>query len=174
MQATVAVAALAAASAFGQGTGGGLQLDSPPTVNQKPYHPQDGSTPELNPPAFVWVPVSGAASYTVQICRQRDFSGPTLARFSDLPWSLFVPKEPLEPGSWWWRYGATDRDGRTTWSRPRRFTVDPSATKLPAPDISKLIAEIPTERPRLFILRREVESYRRRASKDLAPAVESL
>lgn len=156
------------------GASADLKLDVPPNVNQKPYHPEHGSTPTTNPPPFVWVPVKGAASYTVQFAQSDAFKGDDVQSGDAIPWSVYVPTEPLSAGKWFWRYGATDKQGKVHWSKVRAFTVTDQAKVFPAPDIDELIGKIAKDRPRLFIPSAKVEAVRRRTQEELPDIIKSL
>ncbi len=151
-----------------------LVLDTPASAYQKPYHPEHGSTPDVNPPPFVWVPVKGAKGYAIQIAKKEDFAGESLRTIADIAWTVFVPDEPMAAGQWWWRYGAKAADGKLVWSKPRRFIVTADAKESPAPNIEKLVVKIPKQRPRLFIPSPQLESYRARAKTDFVDTIKSV
>ncbi len=156
------------------GASADLKLDVPPNVNQKPYHPADGSSPTTNPPPFVWVPVKGAATYSVHVAKSEAFSGDGVRSVEGIAWSVYVPTEPLEAGRWFWRYGAADKQGKVHWSKTRAFTVTDEAKVFPAPDVDELIGKIAEDRPRLFIPRRELDAVRQRTNKALPDVIKSL
>ncbi len=151
-----------------------IVLDRPAAAYQKPYHPKHATTPTVNPPPLVWVPVTGVGKYAVQLARDKGFAGDAVRTFKDVPWSVLVLDEPLATGSWWWRYGACDKDGKTVWSKARQFTVSDAAQTFPAPAVDALIAKIPRERPRLFVQRSELQRYRELGRSELASVVRRL
>jgi len=168
------VAALALHGGLMLAAGESIVLDRPPNDSQKPYHPSDASEPTVNPPAFVWVPVRGASKYVVQIAQNQRFSGNSARTFKEVPWSVLVLDEPLKPGRWWWRYGVRKKTGKTVWSKTRRFEVSESAQVFPAPDVQQLIGKISRDRPRLFVVRAELDRYRKQAKTELKTTIRRL
>ena len=134
--------------------------ESPATAQEWGYHPASGSTVATTPPAFVWRPVKAAHHYTLEVARDEAFSD-SVRTWSDLPWSSFAPESTLEPGLWFWRYGAVDGAGvHSVWSQVRRFTVPPNARAFPKPTIADLVGRIPEGHPRLFLRPAEVDAFR--------------
>ncbi|MFO7973505.1 MAG: DUF4962 domain-containing protein, partial [Candidatus Hydrogenedentota bacterium] len=140
----------------------GLELDQPPRANQKPYTPADGATVNRNPPPFIWVPPADGLSYVLEIARAADFSR-DVRRFDGIDVSTFALRETLPSGRWYWRYGVVRDGGEVLYSKCRTFHVPEGARKFPYPDIDKVIASVPKERPHHFIRPEELDEYRRRA-----------
>lgn len=160
------------------------QLDIPPNENQVDYSPADGFTVNANPPPFtwlpvkkeityppyyvayndsaekVWVPIIDYFPYTLQISRDKNFRSGTIKR-KGIDISTYALDKSLEPGEWFWRYGV--ENGKTVYSKSRRFIVPSDLKERPFPDIKQVINSIPKSRPRLFILKDEIESFRNRA-----------
>ncbi|MFC1562721.1 DUF4962 domain-containing protein [candidate division KSB1 bacterium] len=160
------------------------RLDIAPDASQVPYSPADGSTVKANPPPFtwvtvkkdityppnyvryndpaqkVWVPIKDYYTYTLQISRDKNFSSGVITK-KGIDISSYALAQSLELGEWFWRYGV--ENGETIYSKARRFIV-PSDVKIRVfPDIKQVINSIPKSRPKLFILKDEIESYRNRA-----------
>lgn len=177
------------------------QIDKVPKLRQLSYYPEDGSIVKLNPPPFVWVPVEpveGNYIYILQISRDKEFkSGLITRRGIDI--STYALEEILEPGEWYWRYGVEGGDGEWFWrygmekgindfdtyptllpgkilySKPRRFVVPQDTKAWNFPGIKNVMKSIPQSRPRIFILKDELGSYRYRAeSGDLKELTSSL
>jgi len=142
-------------------TAGALALDeSPAGPTDWGFRPAAGSTADLTPPAFVWRPVDGAASYVVEVARDEAFSE-GLITWEGLRWSSFAPDAPLAAGKWHWRYAAADKDGaRSGWSQVRPFTVAADAHPFPKPGIAELTGRLPEGHPRLFLRPEEVADFR--------------
>lgn len=165
------------------------QIDREPKPNQLAYSPEDGSTVNLNPPPFVWVPVEpirGKFVYILQISKDKGFQTRVISR-RGIDISTHALDEPLEAGEWYWRYGVEGGAGEWFWryglergvnasdtyptlspghiffSRVRKFTVTPDAKTRSLPGVKFVIGSIPRSRPRLFILEDEIGSYRHRA-----------
>ena len=137
-----------------------FQVDIEPGGRQLPYSPADGSTAKVNPPPFIWVPVKGHVNYILQISRDKNFSTDVIIR-KGIDISTYALEQSLEPGEWFWRYGVEDSE--VIYSKARRFTVPEDAKIWYFPGIEQVIDNIPRSRPRLFILKDEVGSYRYRA-----------
>jgi hypothetical protein len=158
-----------------------------PDENQVEYSPEEGSTVKTNPPPFTWLPVrknieypadfvkySGNEfqgkmwdpvkedyNYTLQISRDKNFKRGVITR-KGIEISTYALDKTLEPGEWYWRYGV--ENGKTIFSKSRRFIVPQDVKKWPFPrDMNQVINSIPRDHPRLFILKGEVDSYRNRA-----------
>ena len=154
-----------------------------------PYSPADGETAALNPPPFIWMPsgsfvdpprpeqVGGVrmqsygigmeVTYRLQVSREADFSQPPAVDLSGIKHSVQVLTEPLETGTWHWRYGVDlddppVEDAPTIWSKARRFEVTAEADPWPYP--GQEMFRVAEGRPRLFIRADEQEALRRRAT----------
>jgi hypothetical protein len=149
------------------------KLDVPPSTTQKPYSPADGQRVPVNPPPFIWVPAVKDATYALQVSPSEDFAEPETLTFRDIGTSVFVPREPLEPGGWFWRYGVETSEG-VVWGRGRPFTVPEDAREFPFPDFEASMARIPKERPRLFFPGERLQQIRAYARGELESQVASL
>jgi len=149
------------------------QLDSPPRATQKPYSPVDGQVVEITPPPFLWVPAAAPCVYVLEVCRSESFEPQDTRTFAGLRRSVFVPREPLPPGRWFWRYGV-ETSGGTVFGRARPFTIPDNARPFPFPDWDEAIKRVPRERPRLFFPGQRLEQVRAWARGELKPAVDSL
>ncbi len=175
------------------------QLDRVPDENQVEYSPADGSTVNVNPPPFTWLPVkkninyapdhvkySGAEfheqiwvpvkedyNYSLQISKDKDFRKEVITK-KGIQLSTYALDEVLEPGEWYWRYGV--ENGKTLYSISRRFIIPQEVKKWPFPgDIKQVINSVPKGHPRLFILEDEISFYRDRAiNGDLQQSLEEI
>ena len=148
-------------------------LDQPPCAAQKPYSPADDQVVEVTPPPFLWVPARRDSVYVLQVSPSPDFPAATTREFRDLRRPVHVPREPLPPGRWFWRYGITANDS-TVFGRPRPFTVPADARPFPFPQWDEVLARVPRHRPRLFFPGQRLEQVRAWARGELKPAVDSL
>jgi hypothetical protein len=148
-------------------------VDIPPGAVQKPYSPADGQVVEVTPPPFLWVPAKPGSTYVLQICRTPSFDTPQTQTFDSLSRSVFVPSQPLPPGSWFWRYGVV-ADQHTVFGRPRPFVVPEDARPMPFPDWDEVIQRVPHQRPRLFFPGQRLEQVRRWAAGELKPEIDAL
>lgn len=160
------------------------RLDIPPDYEQVDYSPEDGCTVNVNPPPFTWLPVrksiiyppdyvkyedSGEKlwipikdyyKYTLHISRDKNFRSGVIRR-KGIDISTYALDKSLKPGEWYWRYGV--ENGKTIYSKARRFIVPSDIKKRPFPDIKKVINSISKDHPRLFIRKDELELFRERA-----------
>lgn len=90
-----------------------------------PIFPDDGAEAVEIPPVLGWQPVTGAASYRVEISRAADFAA--LVDTAQAQFVHYVPwqgrKELMPYGVYYWRVQALDSQGGTLggWSAARRF-----------------------------------------------------
>lgn len=148
-------------------------LDPPPAPTQKPYSPADGQVVEVTPPPFLWVPARKDSVYVLQVSSSRDFPADGTRTYRNLRRPVFVPREPLPPGAWFWRYGIETNSG-TVFGRARPFTIPDSARPFPFPNWDEAIQRVPRQRPRLFFPGQRLEQVRQWAKGDLQPAIRSL
>ena len=150
-----------------------IELDLPPTTTQKPYSPADGQIVEISPPPFIWVPSGKGRSYILQLSRSEDFPESETQSYGDLKQCVFVPREPLSAGQWYWRYGVKTDDG-AEFGRARPFSVSDGARPFPFPDWDDVIQRVPLQRPRLFFPGQRLEQIRQWAKGELKPVIDSL
>jgi len=77
------------------------------------YFPEDGATVSVSPPRLRW-PAKPGATYSVQWSTSPDFPPEATERAEGLKLNLYIPAEPLAPGTWYWRVTQTARPGPTT------------------------------------------------------------
>ena len=148
-------------------------LDPAPGPTQKPYSPADDQVVEVTPPPFIWVPAAKGTVYALQVSSSSDFSAEKTRTFSQLRRSVFVPRETLPPGRWFWRYGI-ETSGKTVFGRTRSFVVPDGARPFPFPDWDQVVSRIPRSRPRLFFPGQRLEQVRQWARGALKSAVDAM
>lgn len=126
------------------------------------YAPHDGEVSATNPPAFIWLPHAGVASWLMQYSTDAAFEAANTVSVTGRDMTVFVPTETLAPGDWHWRYGY-EHDGVAVWSRTRSFTVPEDATLFPFPDMADVLARIPETRPRAYFSPADVAAIRANA-----------
>lgn len=155
------------------GAGGELKLDPPPGERQKPYEPADNQVLEVTPPAFLWVPAGRDVRYAVQVSQRAEFPPGGTQTFAGITRSVFVPREPLRAGQWFWRYGVETKDG-LAFGRARPFTIAPDVRPFSFPDFEQLSQRVPRQRPRLFFAGERLAEVRALAKGEWKSRVESL
>jgi len=148
-------------------------LDPQPGPTQKPYSPAEGQVVEVTPPPFIWVPANKGAVYALQVSRSPDFLPEQTQTFAKLRRSVFVPRETLAPGQWFWRYGIEVK-GKTVFGRTRSFVIPEGARPFPFPDWDQVVSGVPRARPRLFFPGQRLDQARQWAKGELKSAVDSL
>lgn len=133
-------------------------LDQPAAEGQLSYSPEEGATVSVNPPAFVWVPVTGVKQYLVQYSQDPKLANPVTVKDIDL--SVYTLTETVKAGKWYWRYGFESGDGKPVFSKPRSFTVPGDAIAYPRPTLEQWLAKIPTVRPRIYFTPEKVAEIR--------------
>jgi len=149
------------------------KLDPVPAPTQKPCHPADNQVVEITPPPFIWVPAGRDASYALQVSQDPGFPPERSQTFSGLKRAVFVPRSPLPPGQWFWRYGVETKDGRL-FGRVRPFTVPSTARPFPFPDFDRAVQQVPRIRPRLFFGGERLAEVRALVKGELQHAVRDL
>lgn len=149
------------------------EVDPVPGPSQKPYHPAENQVVEITPPPFIWVPAGRGATYVLQLSRDENFAGAGTRTFGGLKRAVFVPRETLAAGKWFWRYGIETKGG-PTFGRARPFTVPAEARAFPFPDIGEVLKKVPQQRPRLFFGGDRLEQVRSAAKGELRDAVREL
>lgn len=148
-------------------------LDPPPDATQKGYSPADEQVVQVTPPPFLWVPAKKSSTYVLQVSTTQTFTGEQTRTFDSLRRSVFVPSEPLPPGSWFWRYGIQTQAG-PVFGRPRPFTIPADARPFPFPDWDQVAQRVPRTRPRLFFPGQRLEQVRQLAAGELKPVIDGL
>lgn len=147
-------------------------------VAPKPYTvrctPADSSISQIDPPAFVWLPVEGVKEYTLQYSRHADFPiNQTLSVVCSR--TIYVPNKSLGSGRWYWRFSVADaQSGKPVNSRVRPFTIADNATEAPFPDVKNIIAKLKGVRPRDFVRNEDLERYRKLGAGPLKSDIDEL
>ena len=164
-----------------------LAVDREPVPGRNlPYSPADGATTKLNPPPFLWLPSGevsrsnqerwenlpdhpaswvpeGEVTYKLQVSRGENFDeGNLVVDKSDLIYTAEMLREPLDPGSYAWRYGVVIAGNAPIWSKARRFEVPEDAALWPYPQPEAFT--VPDTRPRLLVPAERVPELRQRAA----------
>src|SRR5690606_6325939 len=109
---------------------------------QLDYSPADGHVSLSNPPSFIWIPIRGTSSYTLEYASDPEFHEANTYRVEGLQLSVYTPSHTLRTDTYWyWRVTALDAAGRVVaQSRARRFSIHPDAAELPLPPLDELKA----------------------------------
>lgn len=133
---------------------------APPKTEPMPA-PADGATVAVNPPSMAWKTDERAASYTVELSTQENFSLPVI-RVTGIPAAFYNHHAPLATGTWYWRYFVVTADHRVSApSRVQRFQVGPDATILPVPTTAGLLGAL-APHPRIFVTPATLAEFRSR------------
>ncbi len=90
-----------------------------------PEHDAVYDTPGVAP-TFIWQPVSGAATYVLQLSPDPLFPPQTTLTFSELPTPAHTLPAPLRAGRWYWRVASVTISGdMSAFSAPWPLTVLP-------------------------------------------------
>lgn len=154
-----------------------LGLDREP-VNQLnyPFTPADGAVLAVNPSPFVFLPPldwkPGKYTYSLEYSPDPAFKSSDTMRQGKLDMHMYIPRQTLKPGKWYWRYGVENTNGPVVWSKSRSFTVPDGIPVNPYPDLDAAVKKISKGHPRLYMNPDAVAEIRRRAKsgdlKDLA------
>lgn len=136
------------------------------------FRPEDGAEVQVNPPPLVWVPLTDARAYIVELSQDPAFPEQATTRIADIDLPLYTHSHTLQPGVWYWRYMGVLPSGEVTEpSRVRSFAIPEGVAELPLPPTEEWMARIPTGHPRLFIRPENLADWRERLH---GPSVESL
>lgn len=107
-----------------------------------PYQPDEGSKLLENPPRFTWMPGQLEDDrYMLQISTSPSYETGATTTISPIPYNLYTPDRPLEPGTYYWRYAlltgeqvedtADLEHNRSSWSQSRMFHVPEGLPETP-------------------------------------------
>jgi len=168
MVATVAILALAIPAA-----GAEPVLDAPPGEAQKPYSPAMNQRVVVSPPPFIWVPTARKATYALQISKSEDFPPDRTRSYRGIGTSVYVPRDVLPAGQWFWRYGVQN-DKTTIFGKARPFSVAKDARSFPFPNFKAVVAGVPKAHPRLMFPGKRLERIRAAGRGELKGALAGL
>ncbi len=122
--------------------------------------PVDGAVSEVNPPAFVWLPVKGADYYRFEMIKSMRMEGQAyiIEKLTD---NFFIWTEMFEPGDYTWTVEAFDAQGSSiAQRRAYALTIPVDAIEFPYPNIEYLIRDIQPHHPRLIFDKMKIDDYR--------------
>jgi len=76
--------------------------------------PANGSGTPDTTPTFIWLSVSGATSYRIQVDDNSDFGSPEIDQTT--PNTRYTPSSPLSTGTYYWRVRASNTCRDSNWS----------------------------------------------------------
>jgi hypothetical protein len=134
------------------------------------YGPDSQTHIVENPPRFTWMPAClEGGQYELQISPRLDFDLENTRAYTGIPYNLFTPEEPLEPGSYYWRYSLTDDQGvQSEWSTARAFTVEAGLPLTPLPSRAGRYSAASNAHPRLWLQAEELPDFREAVLRDPA------
>jgi hypothetical protein len=135
---------------------------------QLDYQPADGSSAPTNPASFVWVPVSGATSYQLQVSSSPDFASHSTQTYNDIDLSIFTPPIVMdtEPTYYWRVRGVSKTEIDLPWSDVRSFRYAQSAVEMPLPALTEVRSQIPNSHPRLFVTAETLADWQAKLTTD--------
>lgn len=121
-----------------------------------------------NPPRFTWMPAClEGGMYELQISETPDFAPEATRTYTQIPYNLFTPDQPLAPGSYYWRYLLIDEQGeRSGWSEARDFTVADGLPSTPLPSRAERYSSVSPAHPRLWLQAEELPAFREAIRRD--------
>jgi len=136
------------------------------------YGPDDQTQLLENPPRFTWMASQMEDEpYVLQISSEPSFKEGETLTYAPIPYNLFTPDRPLEPGVYYWRYALADRDdpeGCSEWSEVRRFTVPEGLPETPLAGRGHRYVHTSEAHPRLWLQAAELDDFRRKLGEDPA------
>ncbi len=112
---------------------------------------------EVNPPAFVWLPLDDAVSYTLTIYQDDT----QIFHKMDLMQNVYAHNNTFKAGKYHWRIKAYDKNDQLLSQSPDfHFSISPHAVEFPYPDIQKLAQNISKKHPRLIFQADKLNEFR--------------
>ncbi len=139
----------------------GMDFPEERRSEREPFpRPKDGAVSEVNPPAFVWLPVRGADYYRFEMSKMESLEGQAYI-IENLQQNYFIWTETFEPGDYKWTIEAFDADGESIAKRrPFSLIIPDDTTEFPFPIIEQLITDIKPHHPRLIFDKNAIEQIR--------------
>jgi hypothetical protein len=119
--------------------------------------PLDGTHVDFNPPGFVWRPVEGAEHYEIIIA---PLGGGIDRVYRVEGRCLWVCPDPLERGTYVWRWRALGGGQDDIWSEPFTFQVSDQTAEMRIPTGKDLVGRL-SGRPRHLITEKRLDSFRK-------------
>ena len=136
--------------------------------------PADKAVSRVTPAAFIWPVQPGAAKYTLEFARDREFTRGTV-RKDGLVYNAYCHDQVMAPGEWYWRVRFTTKDGRQSpWSAIRQVVVARDAVPFPMPSREALLKRIPAGHPRIIHRPEQIAELKKRVKTDLKAEYERL
>ena len=137
----------------------GVEFPESRRSENEPFpRPLDNTVVEVNPPAFVWLPVEKSTYYHIHIFSEST-SKPILSRrVSD---NILVLESPLAAGDFEWDVEAFDKENESIAKRRMyRFFIQENTPEFPYPDIQELRSNINLHHPRLIFDKYRLEKIK--------------
>jgi hypothetical protein len=135
---------------------------------QLDYQPAEGALASTNPVSFVWIPVSGAVTYQVQVATDPNFTAHNTQTYSNIDLNIFTPSIVMdtEPTYYWRVRGLSSSGVELPWSDTRSFRYDLDAVELPLPELKEVRSRVPSEHPRLFVTAQTLSDWQAKRKAD--------
>lgn len=149
-----------------------LKLYQPePSVLNTAYEPHENTVILENPPRFTWMPAKlNDDIYVLEISSDINFQGKNTRKYRPVYHNFFTPSQPLNPGTYYWRYALLDDEdpGKriTTWSNTRKFTVPEDLPQTPLLSRTDRYKDANVGRPRLWLSESELENFKMKIMSD--------
>lgn len=139
------------------------EMEHLPVIHPKSriwFEPSGGRVASKNPPTLQWPRSVGEdVNYSIRLSQDPAFSTEDTIRKDGIPWTLFNPHRPLNPGSWYWQV----KDNKSQWSETAKFVITSESHAWNPPSPEALIAAVPDFRPRVLADAPQLASFRARA-----------
>lgn len=133
-----------------------------------PFTPEDGYVAQQNPPSFKWGYVDGATSYEVVVATDPELKN-IKYRKDGIKYNYYNFDTTFETGiHYYWAVRYYIDNKASSWSKVRKFRIDPDAYEYPFPDIDTILNRIPKGHPRLLATPETLEEFRAKKDKNEA------
>lgn len=145
---------------------------NPTNIGMMPFTPEDGYVAQQNPPSFKWGNVDGATSYEVVVAADPELKD-IRYRKDGIKYNYYNFDTTFETGvHYYWAVRYYKGDNPSSWSKVRKFRIDPDAYQYAFPDIETIKNRIPKGHPRLLATAETLEAFR--AKKDKSEAAKQV
>ena len=121
--------------------------------------PREGETVTLSPPGFAWWRAADRDACEYRLIVERD--GRTHYTSPLVPDPIYIPDVIFSAGDYTWYVEAvTGADIVQAKSDSRHFSISDDAAEQPWTDPTTLLANVPTEHPRIFFLASQMDEVR--------------